>query len=83
MLADFVTPATAIVKAKIIRKAKRAALLYSKALRKMDKHPAPHGYGDGYYECMCRRCFRAMSLEAAAEEAKEAWERAVPLTTRP
>ena len=57
-------PAKATVKEKLGRKAKRAALLYAKALRKMEKHPAPHGYGDGYYECGCPRCDRAMTHEA-------------------
>ena len=73
----------ASVKEKLGRKAERAAaLLYAKALRNMETHPAPHGYGDGYYECGCSRCNQAMRLEAAAEKAGAAWERAVALNAR-
>jgi hypothetical protein len=74
--------AKASVKEKLGRKAERAALIYAKALRRMEKHPAPHGYGDGYYECGCPRCNRAMRLETSAEKAYAAWERAVALTVR-
>jgi hypothetical protein len=57
-------------------KAKRSWLLHVKARRKALKYPAPHGYGDGYYECPCKRCDRAMRNEAALEEAFEAWQNA-------
>ena len=36
--------------------AEHAALLYMKAERKAARHPAPHGYGNGYFECICDRC---------------------------
>ena len=55
-------------------KAKRAWVLYAKARRKALKYPAPHGYGDGYYECPCKRCDRAIRYDAAVEEAFKAWQ---------
>ena len=55
------------------RDAIRAALLYKKAERKAARHPAPHGYGDGYFECPCARCKRAMLLQEAVERAHRAW----------
>ena len=62
---------------KVIRKAERAALQYRKAERKAKAHPAPHGYGDGWSECSCRRCERSLTLEAKAEAAYQAWKDAV------
>ena len=53
--------------------AERAALLYMKAERKAVRHPAPQGYGNGYSECVCARCTRAMLLEEAAARAYAAW----------
>ena len=73
---------------KLRRQAKRAARLYAAAARKVDEHPTPHGYGDGFVECMCSRCDRAMRLteeaETMAEEAfvalaaYRAWQRKLP-----
>ena len=59
--------------------AKRAELLYKKAQRKASKHLTPHGYGNGYYECPCPRCERAIRLEVEAEDAFAAWKSAVAL----
>ena len=53
--------------------AEHAALLYMKAERKAARHPAPHGYGNGYFECICDRCTRAILLEEAAAQAYAAW----------
>jgi hypothetical protein len=47
--------------------AKRAGRLYTQAMRKAEKHPAPHGYGDGFFECMCSRCCRATRLSDEAD----------------
>ena len=60
----------------LARKAERAALLYTKAERKANKYPAPHGYGDGWSECTCSRCDRALKFEVAAEDAFAAWKSA-------
>ena len=57
----------------------RAHQLYKTAERKRALTPAPHGYGDGYFECACKRCDRSARYEAAAEVARVAWERAVAL----
>ena len=60
----------------LARKAERAALLYTTAERKAIKYPAPHGYGDGWSECTCPRCDRALKLEVAAERSFAAWKSA-------
>ena len=51
------------------RQAKRAAWVYAIAVRKARMRPAPHGYGDGSYECICSRCDKAAKLDTAAEAA--------------
>lgn len=56
---------------KLRRQAKRAARLYTAAARKVYEHPTPHGYGDGFFECMCSRCNRAMRLTEEAETLAE------------
>ena len=57
----------------LVREARRAHRLYDKAKHKATKRPAPHGYGDGFHECMCNRCERSMRLEIAVQEAYAAW----------
>ena len=64
-------------KEKLGRTAKRAAVLLEKVERKAFKYPVPHGYGDGFSECACKRCVRGASYEEAAEKALTAWEEAV------
>ena len=64
-------------KEKLGRTAKRAAVLLEKAERKAFKYPVPHGYGDGFSECACKRCVRGATYEEAAEKALTAWEKAV------
>ena len=57
----------------------KLAVLYAKAVlagHTARKYPAPHGYGDGFSECMCSRCDRAMRLDEAAEEAWAEWKSA-------
>ena len=50
-----------------------------KAERKAKVHQPlkPHGYGDGWSECSCRRCERSLTLEEKAEAAYQAWKDAV------
>ena len=55
------------------RQAKRAAWVYAIAVRKARMHPAPHGYGDGSYECICSRCDKAAKLDTATEAAYATW----------
>ena len=59
------------------REARRTAASYFKKQRKAKSRPAPHGYGNGFFECICKRCVRASTLDAAAEDAKQACETAL------
>ena len=64
---------TALGEKKLARIAKRMLLRYDKAVLKASMHAAPHGYGDGFSECMCRRCERALWYQEAASEARAVW----------
>ena len=68
---------TALGEKKLARIAKRMLLRYDKAVLKASMHAAPHGYGDGFSECMCRRCERALWYQEAASEARAVWIRYV------
>ena len=49
---------------------KHAEWHFKRAERKASKaRSKAHGYGDGFYECPCRHCDRAMQLDEAADEA--------------
>jgi len=53
--------------------ARQAAWNFAVASREAHMHPAPHGYGNGFSECICRRCDRAMQLDAKVQTAHAAW----------
>jgi len=55
---------------KIFRDYKRAKARFEKlGMKAAMAPPAPHGYGDGFFECPCARCERSLKLLGMAEEA--------------
>ena len=58
------------------QRAKKAEWHFRRAERKAIKaRSKAHGYCDGFYECPCRHCDRAMERDEAADEAFLARER--------
>ena len=60
---------------KIYRDYKNAAARLKKKSFTALTHSAPHGCGDGYSECPCKRCERSVKVLMAAEDAYTAWKR--------
>ena len=53
----------------------RAARRFDQAKMRACARPAPHGYGNGFYECPCPRCERACRLECAVDDTVAEWKK--------